>query len=231
MSGPKRSKHRTVPDRPLVPRWYVAAVLAVLVVSTAATTGVALVRDGAVGWSLRLAALAAGLLLVAACSALARPRRRRPMRTTAAGVGVHRAPAATVWPLLGAWFAALAMAASWVYLAVTDFSALEGHGWILVTVVGALGSAPDLVRLLTGRLHRWQLEIGPESLTYRGYRTDKTWPWSTIRGARVQQRGPAGVLIDVKGAGKDVVVPITAFAVPAEQLVEDIERGRAAARR
>lgn len=230
MSGPERNRRQAAPERPLVPRWYVAVVLAVLVVSTAATTGFALARDGAIGWSLRFAALAAGLLLVAACSALARPRRRRPMMTTAAGVGVHRVPAATVWPLLVAWFAALALAASWVYLAVTDYSALEGHGWVLVTVVGALGSAPDLVRLLTGRLHRWQLEIGPESLTYRGYRTDETWPWSRIHGARIQQRGPAGVLIDIRGAGKDVVVPITAFTVPPEQLVEDIERGKAAAR-
>lgn len=220
-----------MPGRPLVPRWYVVAVVVVLVVAAATTTGLALTLDGAVGWSLRWAALMSGLLLVAACSALVRPRRRRPMAVDAAGVGVHRAPAATVWPLLGAWFAALALAASWLHLAVTDFSALEAPGAVLVAVAGALGSVPDLVRLLTGRLHRWRLEIGPESLTYRGYHTDETLPWSQIHGARLQQRGPAGVLVDVKGAGKDLVVPITAFTVPAEQLVEDIERGRAAARR
>ena len=52
-----------------------------------------------------------------------------------------------------------------------------------------------------------------------------------MHGARIHPRGPAGVAIDVKGAGKDPVVPITAFAVPAEQLIEEIQRAKAAARR
>ena len=52
-----------------------------------------------------------------------------------------------------------------------------------------------------------------------------------MHGARIQARGPAGVLIDVKGAGQDPVVPITAFAVPAEQLVDEIQRAKAASRR
>ncbi len=114
---------------------------------------------------------------------------------------------------------------------MTDFDSLESPGFALITVVGALASLPDLVRLLTGRLHRWRLELGPESVTYRGYRTDATWPWSKVHGARIQARGPAGVLIDVKGAGQDPVVPITAFAVPAEQLVDEIQRAKAASRR
>ena len=54
----------------------------------------------------------------------------------------------------------------------TDFDEIEAPGATLLTVVGALGMLPDLVRLLTGRLHRWRLEIGPETVRYRGYRTD-----------------------------------------------------------
>ena len=93
-------------------------------------------------------------------------------------------------------------------------------------VAGGLATATP-----ASRPERVGLEIGPDALTYRGYRTDVTWPWSQVHGARIQARGPAGVLIDVRGAGKDPVVPITAFAVPAEQLLEEIERAQVAARR
>ena len=69
-------------------------------------------------------------------------------------------------------------------------------------------------------------------LTYRGYRTDVTVPWKDVRGAEIQERGPAGVRIDLRGARrKDPVVPITAFTVPAEQLVEEIARARSSMRR
>ena len=72
---------------------------------------------------------------------------------------------------------------------------------------------------------------GSQLADARGFRTDVSWPWSEVHGARIQERGPAGVAIDVKGSGVDPVVPITAFDVPAEQLVEEIARARAAARR
>jgi hypothetical protein len=136
-----------------------------------------------------------------------------------------------VWPLVGAWIALLVVAGLWVVIGLIDVDDIESPGFALVTVLGALASLPDLARLLTGRLHRWRLELGPESISYRGYRTAETWPWSKVHGARIQTRGPAGVAIDVKGAGEDPVVPITAFAVPAEQLVEEIQRAQAAARR
>jgi len=168
---------------------------------------------------------------VSAASALARRRKVRALVPTADGTVMFVAPALTAWPLVGAWVALLGTAMMWAYVAVTDFSALESPGAALVTIAASIASLPDLVRLLTGRLHRWRLEVGPDSLTYRGYRTDATWPWSQVHGARIQARGPASVLIDVKGAGKDPVVLITAFAVPAEQLIEEIERAKAAARR
>ena len=215
----------------LIPRWYTAVVVVMLVVLTGVFTGLALSVDGVMGWSAWGLVLFAGLLLLAALSALARPRRVREPGVSADGTRVFLAPMLTVAALLGAWFAALAVAALWGLVALTDFDALESPGFALVTIVGALGSLPDLIRLLTGRLHRWRLELGHETLRYRGYRTIETWSWSKVHGAQIQARGPAGVAIDVKGAGKDPVVPITAFAVPAEQLVEEIQRAKAAARR
>ncbi len=213
----------------LIPRWYTSVVVVMLVVLTGIFTGLALNVDGVMGWSAWGLVLFAGLLLLAALSSLVRPRRVREPAFAADGTRVFLAPMLTVAALLGAWFAALAVAALWGFVALTDFDALESPGFSLVTIVGALGSLPDLVRLLTGRVHRWRLELGPETLRYRGYRTDVTWPWSKIHGARIQARGPAGVAIDVKGAGKDPVVPITAFAVPAEQLIEEIQRAKSAA--
>lgn len=215
----------------MVPRWYTPVVITMLTVFTLAFLGLALFVDGVMGISAWGLFLFAALLLCAAVSALARPRRRHDPRVTPDGVRVFVAPALTVWPLVGAWLAVLVVAGVWAYVAVTDFDALESPGFALMTVVGAVGSMPDLVRLLTGRLHRWRLELGPEAVTYRGYRTDQSWPWSQVRGARIQQGRPTGVAIDLRGAGTDPVVPIAAFDVPAEQLVEEIERARAAARR
>lgn len=123
------------------------------------------------------------------------------------------------------------MAGLWAYVMVTDFSAIESPGFTLVTIAASVGLLPDLARLLTGRLHRWRLELGPDALTYRGYRTDLTVPWSKVGRATVQTKAPVGVLINVRGTSKDPVVPILAFSVPAEQLIEEIQRAKAAAPR
>lgn len=215
----------------LIPVWYAATVICVLIVLTLVFIGLAATSEGLQGLSAWGLVAATGLLLVAATSSLARPRRPREPVVGPDGSRVFLAPAATVWSLVGAWIALLAVATLWVVIGVTDFDAIESPGFALITVLGALASLPDLARLLTGRLHRWRLELGPESISYRGYRTAETWPWSKVHGARIHPRGPAGVAIDVKGAGEDPVVPITAFDVPAEQLVEEIQRAKAAARR
>lgn len=217
--------------RRLIPRWFTVAVLAALTVLTATAFGLSFAFDGVLGWSFRVMFVFAALLLVSAVSALARPRRPQEPVVAADGTRTFLAPAATVWPLVGAMVAMMAVAVMWAYVAVTDFGSLESPGFALVTIGAAVVAIPDFLRLVTGRLHRWRLELGPESLRYRGYRTDLTWPWSKVHGARIQARGPAGVLIDVKGAGEDPVVPITAFAVPAEQLIEEIERAKTTARR
>ena len=214
----------------LIPRWYVATVVGSLTVFTlvlVATT--AAFADGPAGASMWGLAASSGLLLMVAVRRGV-PRRRRDPRSATTAPGV-RAPTLTVWPLVGAWIALLVTASVWGWLAITDFGALESPGFSLVTIAGALASPPDLVRLLTGRLHRWTLSTSAEQLTYRGYRTDLTVPWNDVRGAVIQERGPAGVRIDLRGDRSDPVVPITAFDVPAEQLVEEITRARKAARR
>ena len=214
----------------LIPRWYTVLVLVILTVTTLAALGLSLVHDGALGWSFRALLVFAGLLLVSAVSSLVRPRRRSEPVVGADGTRTFVAPAATVYPLVVAMVAMWLTGALWAYVALTDFDSLESPGFALVAIAGAAAAVPDLARLVTGRLHRWRLEIGPETVRYRGYRTDVTYPWSKVHGARIQARGPAGVVIDVKGAGKDPVAPVTAFTVPAEQLVEEIERGKAARR-
>lgn len=216
----------------LVPRWFAPVTVTFLVVLTIlfATTG-ALVDDGVMSRSMLGLALACGLVLVATCSAFVRRRRRRDPVVTADGARVFVSPAATVWPLVGAVVALYAVVAMWAYVAVTDFSELESPGFSLVTIVAAVAGLPDLVRLLTGRLHRWRLVLGPDTLTYRGYRTDLTVPWSKVGRATIRAKAPAGVLVNIRGESKDPVVPIAAFAVPAEQLIEEIERAKAAARR
>lgn len=213
----------------LIPRWWTATVLTVLIVATLVGLVMALVADGPLAWSGAGLLVGFASLLVAAISALARPRRRREPEVAADGTRIFRAPVLTVAGLLVAWSMLLAVAVLWAYLALTDFAALESPGFSLVTIGGALASLPDLVRLVTGRLHRWTLELGPASLSYRGYRTDVTVPCRDVRGAAVQRRNPAGVRIDLRAAAPDIVVPITAFDVPAEQLVEEVHRARKAA--
>ena len=215
----------------LVPRWFTAVVVSALTLVVLGFLLLALTVGGVMQWSAWGLVASAALAWCSAVSALARPRRHREPHVTPEGVRVFVAPGLTTWPLVGAWVALLVVAGTWAYVALTDFGALESPGFVLLTILGAVASLPDLVRLVTGRLHRWRLELGPEAVTYRGYRTDVSYPWSKVHGARVQERGPAGVAIDVKGSGTDPVVPITAFDVPAEQLVAEIDRARAAARR
>lgn len=213
----------------LIPRWWTAVVLLLLAVGAVAGLVMAIVAEGALAWSGAALLVAFASLLVAAGSALARPRRRREPATAADGTRIFRGPALTVAGLLVAWSMLLAVALLWAWLALTDFGALESPGFALLAVVGALASVPDLVRLVTGRLHRWTLELGPVSLRYRGYRTDVTVPCRDVKGASIQQRNPAGVRIDLRAGQDAVVVPITAFDVPAEQLVEEVHRARKAA--
>lgn len=227
----------TTPVR-LVPRWFSALVIVVLALFALGMLVLALVDDGVMRWSACGLSAAASLVLCSAVSALVVPRSGSPIHG-ADGTVTFLSPALTVWPLVGAWAALLCVAAVWSYVAVTDFGELEAPGFALATIAGAVGSLPDLARLVTGRLHRWRLVIGPDSLTYRGYRTDQTWPLSKIHGAGFNpprslrrrsgdDRRLAGVVIDLKGAAADPVVPMVAFRASPATMVEEIERAKAA---
>lgn len=216
--------------RPLVPVWFRVVAIGVPLLATVGLAALAATSTGALaalGWTMTTAT---ALTLVAAVAAVGVPRRRRALPGPPEVV-VISSPAPVAVALVGAWIAALLAAVLTVVVALGDVGDLEAPGAAWALVVGALASLPDLVRLLTGRLHRWRVTLTPEAITYRGYRTDTTIPWSKVHGARLQDRHPAGILIDRKGTGPDPVVPAAAFTLPPEQLVEEIERHLAAHRR
>lgn len=217
--------------RRLIPRWYAATVVGFLLVMLAVMAPAALTADEVGRWPVLLVAAAVLMILVAAVRSLVLPRRRRRLEADTTGTLVLEAPGTLVWPLVIAWLLVLAAALGFAVLLVADADQVEAPGAGVAAVLGAVASLPDLVRLLGGRLHRWRLTLGPDGFTYRGYRTDVTAPWSKVHGASIQQRGPAGVVIDRKGTGPDVVVPITAFDVPAEQIVAEIDQKLADRRR
>lgn len=212
--------------RRLVPRWYAAVLVAVPALMTLVMAGVtAAAGDAGFRWLAGLMTLSFAFLLVAAVTAFGRRRRERELPPDATGTVVISSPVVLAWSLVGAWLCFLAVAGLSAWLLATDFDAVESPGFTIVLVLGAIASLPDLVRLLTGRLHRWRLVLGPDGLAYAGYRTSFELPWARIHGARVNER-PAGVLVDRKGSDPDPVVPIIAFPVPAEQVVAEIEQAR-----
>ena len=215
-------------NKRLIPRWFTFVVVSTFTLLTLLVgTATVVSGEGFADMSMYGVVAFSLLMLLASLSSLARPRRRREPDVLADGTRVFRAPALTVWPLVGAWIAVMGTAVAWGIVMLNDFGALESPGFSLVVVLGSIGLLPDFARLLTGRLHRWTLILGPDRLTYRGYRTNVSVPWKDVRGAQIQERGPAGVRIDLRGAGKkEPVVPITAFTVPAEQLVDEIVRAR-----
>lgn len=203
----------------LIPRWFTALSVLLLGFLAVVFLVLAALASGPMRPAVWALVVMTSALLVAALSALARPRRRREPEVRPDGTRVLRAPALTVVALLVA-LAAAYVAAGWLaWLAATDLAELEAPGASLVAVLGAIGLVPDVVRLLTGRLHRWTLEVGPEVVRYRGYRTDVAYPRRDVRGGTIQRRGPAGVRIDVRG-GTGPVVPAAALDVPAEQVIE-----------
>lgn len=209
----------------LIPRWYTATVLTFFTVLFLGAAGLGVFASGPMvpfAWGM---VVATGAIVVAALSALARPRRRRELPVRADGTRVLAGPLLTVVAVLVASSALLVSAGLLAYVALTDFDEIESPGAALVAVVGAVGLLPDVVRLLTGRLHRWRLEIGPETVRYRGYRTDVTYPRRDVTGGVLHLRHPAGVEIDLRGgAAKGAVIPATAFDVPAEQVIEELRR-------
>lgn len=206
----------------LVSWWWLSGVLALLGAMVAGFLVVLAVAGGFDRVITALLVLMSASLLASVLTTLAVRRRARPLPMSADGTVVISSPAVAAAGLLVAWLSALVLAAVWAGLAVVDFDRVEAPGFTIVMWVGALATLPDLVRLLTGRLHRWRVIIGPDGVTYRGYRTDETVPWASLKQARVSEGRRPGVVLDVKGNRPDPVIPAAAFTVPAEQIAEEI---------
>ena len=233
----------TTPVR-LVPRWFSSLVIVVLALFALGMLALALVDDGVMRWSAWGLSAAAGLVLCSAVSALVVPRGGRPIHG-ADGTVTFLSPALTVWPLVGAWAAVLWVAATWAYVAVTDFGELESPGFALVTIAGRRGltarprppahrPSPSVAgrdrprfHLLPGLPHR------PDVAAVEDPRCQVHPPRSLRRrDARSEdERQLAGVVIDLKGAGTDPVIPMAAFRAAPQTMIEEIERAKAAARR
>lgn len=224
-----------VAEQRLIPRWWVAAVIVLILIGLASFAGMALALDGA-GRVVGVGGLVfLGLHLTAAVRAFVLPRRRREMPVDDTGRTTVEAPGSLVWPLVVAWAAVPILAAAIVVQAIVDLDSIESPGAAFAVVFAAVFGLPDWFRLVTGRLHRWRVVLDPESLSYYGYRTAIVVPWSSVRGASIQaaggrtrgetkQRQAAGVLVDLKGTRPDPVIPIAAFDVPAEQIAEEIRK-------
>lgn len=215
----------------LIPRWYVVLVFVLLGAAFVSAVMISVFADGADRMRAVVSAVPVGLVLVAVSTALLGHRRAVDVTADADGVTRVDSPFILGGSLVAAWAAFIVWVGVFGYALVTDTGSLTSPGFLGVGVLAGLGMVPDLWRLLTGRLHRWRLVLTPTEVTYRGYRTDVTVPWSRIHGARIQARKPTGVRIDVKGKADDIVVPYVAFRMPIDQMVELVEQYKAAAPR
>ena len=126
--------------------------------------------------------------------------------------------------LVAGWLLMVVATLVWAVAAVRDPGSVDQPGFALVMTLAALASLPDLVRLATGRLHRWRVEADDEGLHYRGWRTDERVGWADVRGVRWQDR-PAGVVVERAGA-EDLRIPITSFDEDPVQVAEALDQRR-----
>jgi hypothetical protein len=92
-------------------------------------------------------------------------------------------------------------------------------------VLAGLGSLPDLLRLLTGRLHRWRVVADDDGIRYRGYHTDRALAWSEISAVRAQLK-PPGVAVAPKDGGPALLVPAIAFDVHPDAIADALRERR-----
>ncbi|WP_203336510.1 hypothetical protein [Nocardioides limicola] len=201
--------------------------LAFLVAVGASCLLMAAFADGFVRLPLGLGGVAFLSAAVAAVIALALPKRRRDLKQSPDGTIVITSPLPLVTTTILAGAALAAGGLLWGATLFIQPSVLDSPRLMFFAVligVAALASLPEWWRLCTGRLHRWQVILGPDDFTYRGYKDDVTIPWERIRGAVTQKRMPAGVRVERKGTKPGVVIPITAFRIPAEQFIDEINK-------
>ena len=182
-------------------------------------------ETGAVRFAAWGVALAGLLLWAAVIRSTAVTRRREPVEPRPdASVVVESAPA-IAGLLVAAWVVMLLAVVGWVVVAVTDFSSIESPGFTLVMVLAALGSLPDLVRLLTGRLHRWRVVADDSGIRYRGYHTDRSLAWNEISSIRAQAT-PPGVTVESKDGTPALLVPALPFDEHPDTIAEALNQRR-----
>jgi hypothetical protein len=129
--------------------------------------------------------------------------------------------------LLGATVAlVVAGAVVWGVLLATDPASLPNPGFVLILVVGALGSLPTLARAATGRLHLWRVDAGPEGVRYRGGRVDRALPWSAVGSVHLNALHTRLVLTPTDPDAAAVEVPMLAFDVDPAALRDAVEQAR-----
>ena len=170
-------------------------------------------------------ALTGFLLWAAVIRATLTPRSRRPVEPRADGSVVVETPSAVVACLLAAWLVLLVSVVLWVVVAATDFGSIESPGALFVMVAAALGSLPDLARLLTGRLHRWRVVADDDGIHYRGYHTTRRMAWSEVASTRSQPR-PPGVALTPKDGGPALFLAALAYDEHPDAIAEALTRRR-----
>ncbi len=206
----------------LIPRWYAACALTFFGLFTCVGVVAAAVEDGVVALAWGFLAAAGVLFVVSLVIALLWPRRRWALTPGPGGSVVIDSPVALAWSLLGSYLLVLCSAGVWIYLAVTDFSRISEAGPVVVVILGAIASLPELFRLLTGRLHRWRLTLTREGFTYQGYRRAVSEPWRAVHGVSTVRGKNASVVVDLKASRPDLVIPATVFLIDPGQLAEEI---------
>lgn len=212
--------------RQVFPLGAVAVLHALCALLVGLYAAMAAVEDGLV----RLAAIgitAAALLLWVAATRVTLLRRS----DDDAPQGDHldlRAPTGVVVCLLGAWGLMLLSVMLWGVLLLTGARAVESPGFMLVAVLGAAGSLPDLLRLATGRLHRWSLRTDEAGLHYAGWRSRVDVGWSDVVRIDAQDR-PAGVVVHRRN-DEPLTLTVTPFDVTPAGLAQRLQGARARAR-
>ncbi|MDR6208553.1 multisubunit Na+/H+ antiporter MnhB subunit [Nocardioides zeae] len=210
----------------LQPRWARWACLVMVVAAALVFAVWALVADGPA--RVAAAATAAGAVGAAVVVQRMLVARRQPVPPE--GDLALRAPAGLVAAVLLAWLAVLVAAIAWVVVLATDVGEVGSLAGTVAMVLAALWSVPDLLRLVTGRLHRWRLDADGGGVHYRGRRTDVSLPWGDVRRVRVSDEKPFGVRIEVR-EGSDVLVPDGPLPVWSADLARALETRRVRAGR
>ncbi len=103
-------------------------------------------------------------------------------------------------------------------------------GLAVFTALGALVMLPAWFRLLTGRLHLWRLELGPDVLRWVAIRETTEVDWSDIRHVELRERDTQ-LWIERRDTVEPLGIPLLGFDYPGEEILAAVERNRVAHRR